>query len=137
MDTNNVAFKFSPSLLPIVVHELVSNLDFILCIFSFNLHNLGRLWGITEDLATIPFHLVLFSAAPVKLAKSIPVHSLICFSISSSRYLFFFFLLLAHLYEVKEHLSDTPGVHALELVLARDQNVRFMHLGQFLSNYKG
>ena len=35
MDTNNVAFEFSPSLLPIVVHELLSNLDFILCIFFF------------------------------------------------------------------------------------------------------
>ena len=73
---HNVAFEFSPSLLPIVVRELLSNLDFISCIFFF-LHNLGRLWGITEDLATIPFHLVLFSAAPVKLAKSTPVHSLI------------------------------------------------------------
>ena len=28
MDTNNIAFKFSPYLLPIVVHELLSNLDF-------------------------------------------------------------------------------------------------------------
>ena len=28
MDTNNVAFKFSPYLLLIVVHELLSNLDF-------------------------------------------------------------------------------------------------------------
>ena len=35
MDTNNVALEFSPSLLPIVVHELLSNLDFILCIFFF------------------------------------------------------------------------------------------------------
>ena len=31
----------------------------------------------TDELATIPFHLVLFSAAKVGLAKSIPVHSLI------------------------------------------------------------
>ena len=28
MDTNNITFKFSPYLLPIVVHELLSNLDF-------------------------------------------------------------------------------------------------------------
>ena len=31
----------------------------------------------TDVFATIPFHLVLFSAALVELAKSIPVHSLI------------------------------------------------------------
>ena len=36
----------------------------------------GR-WGNTDELATIPFHLDLFSAALVELAKSIPVHSLI------------------------------------------------------------
>ena len=35
VDINNVAFEFSPSLLPIVVHELLSNLDFILCIIFF------------------------------------------------------------------------------------------------------
>ena len=34
-------------------------------------------WGTTDDFETIPFHLVLFSAALVELAKSIPVHSLI------------------------------------------------------------
>ena len=33
--------------------------------------------GTTDVFATIPFHLVLFSAALVELAKSIPVHSLI------------------------------------------------------------
>ena len=31
----------------------------------------------TDEFATIPFHLVLSSAALVELAKSIPVHSLI------------------------------------------------------------
>ena len=35
MDTNNVEFKFSPYLLTIVVHELLSNLDFTLPIFFF------------------------------------------------------------------------------------------------------
>ena len=35
MDTNNVAFKFSPYLLPIVVHELSSNLEFTLPIIFF------------------------------------------------------------------------------------------------------
>ena len=33
--------------------------------------------GNIDDFATIPFHLVLFSVAPVELAKSIPVYSLI------------------------------------------------------------
>ena len=33
--------------------------------------------GFTDEFATIPFHLDLFSAALVELAKSIPVHSLI------------------------------------------------------------
>ena len=33
--------------------------------------------GTTDELATIPFHLDLFSAALVELAKSIPVHYLI------------------------------------------------------------
>ena len=33
--------------------------------------------GTTDEFSTIPFHLDLFSAAPVELAKSIPVHSLI------------------------------------------------------------
>ena len=37
---------------------------------------LGR-WDTTDEFATIPFHLVLFSAVLVELAKSIPVHSLI------------------------------------------------------------
>ena len=36
----------------------------------------GR-WGTIDEFATIPFHLDLFSAALVELAKSIPVYSLI------------------------------------------------------------
>ena len=38
---------------------------------------LGGRRGTTDEFATIPFHLGLFSAALVELAKSIPVHSLI------------------------------------------------------------
>ena len=41
---------------------------------------LRRRWGTTDDFTTIPFHLVLSSAALVELAKSIPVHSLILLS---------------------------------------------------------
>ena len=33
--------------------------------------------GTTDEFATIPFHLLLFSAAPFELTNSIPVHSLI------------------------------------------------------------
>ena len=52
--------------------------------FSYNYHSIlfypitleGR-WGTKDEFATIPFHLDLFSAALVELAKSIPVHSLI------------------------------------------------------------
>ena len=38
---------------------------------------LGGRRGTTDEFATIPFHLDLFSATLVELAKSIPVHSLI------------------------------------------------------------
>ena len=38
---------------------------------------LGGRWGTTDEFATVPFHLDLFAAALVELAKSIPVHSLI------------------------------------------------------------
>ena len=45
--------------------------------FSILSHNLGRSSGTTDEFATIPFHIVLFSAALVELTKSIPAHSLI------------------------------------------------------------
>ena len=40
--------------------------------FSILSHNLGRSSGTTDEFATIPFHIVLFSAALVELTKSIP-----------------------------------------------------------------
>ena len=40
----------------------------------------GR-WDTTDEFATIPFHLVLFSAALIELAKSITVHSLMLSSL--------------------------------------------------------
>ena len=43
----------------------------------FYLITLGGRRGTTDEFATMPFHLDLFSAALVELAKSIPVHSLI------------------------------------------------------------
>ena len=45
--------------------------------------------GTTDKIATIPVHLVLFSAALVEQAKSIPVQTLILFSHFSSACLFF------------------------------------------------
>ena len=46
-------------------------------LFLFYPITLGGRRGTTDEFATIPFHLDLFSAALVELAKSIPVHSLI------------------------------------------------------------
>ena len=51
--------------------------------------------GTTDEFATIPFHLDLFSAALVELAKSIPVHSLIL-----SSHLFFCLPLFLFLFTV-------------------------------------
>ena len=63
-----------------VVDGLVVSHEFYL----FYPITLEGLPGTTDEFATIPLYLVLFSAAPVELAKSIPVHSLIL-----STYLFF------------------------------------------------
>ena len=53
--------------------------------------------------------------------------------------MYIFYLFLAHLYEVKECLCDTPsaGLCGHVLGLVPDQNVLFLRLGQFLSYYKG
>ena len=56
---------------------------------------LGGRRGTTDEFATIPFHLDLFSAALVELAKSIPVHSLIL-----SSHLFFCLPLFLFLFTV-------------------------------------
>ena len=53
-----------------------SNLKHSISILFYPLTLEGRR-GTTDEFATIPFHLDLFSAALVELAKSIPVHSLI------------------------------------------------------------
>ena len=49
------------------------------CFYSILFYpiTLGGRRGTTDEFATTPFHLDLFSAALVELAKSIPVHSLI------------------------------------------------------------
>ena len=51
----------------------------VICFYSILFYPItleGRR-GTTDEFAIIPFHLDLFSAALVELAKSIPVHSLI------------------------------------------------------------
>ena len=57
----------------VIYLSMVTHWDSIL-FYPINLE--GRR-GTTDEFATIPFHLDLFSAALVELAKSIPVHSLI------------------------------------------------------------
>ena len=73
------------------MNYLLSNLDFTLPYFFLLFPITLEGCGASDDFATIPFHLVLFSAALVELAKSIPVHSLIlCFHL--------FFSLPLHLF---------------------------------------
>ena len=72
------------------MNYLLSNLDFTLPYFFLLFPIILEGCGASDDFATIPFHLVLFSAALVELAKSIPVHSLILS--------FHLFLLLLHLF---------------------------------------
>ena len=48
-----------------------------------------------------------------------------------------FYLCLACLYKEKGNLCHTPGARPHACTRASDQNVQFLRLGQFLSNYKG
>ena len=64
--------------------DLIIHSDRWMCLFvSFSISilfypiTLGGRRGTTDEFATTPFHLDLFSATLVELAKSIPVHSLI------------------------------------------------------------
>ena len=61
------------------VVRLTGRPDMTLDVYSILFYpiTLGGRRGTTDEFATIPFHLDLFSAALVELAKSIPVHSLI------------------------------------------------------------
>ena len=59
------------------MNYLLSNLDFTLPYFFLLFPITLEGCGASDDFATVSFHLVLFSAALVELAKSIPVHSLI------------------------------------------------------------
>ena len=58
------------------VEELKDTCDSVYSILFYPITLEGRR-GTTDEFATIPFHLDLFSAALVELAKSISVHSLI------------------------------------------------------------
>ena len=60
-------------------NQLSNGLKILCSLFYFLFYPItleGRR-GTTDEFATIPFHLALFSAVLVELAKSIPVHSLI------------------------------------------------------------
>ena len=63
---------------------MVSSLYYYFYFLFYSIPLEGRR-GTTDEFAAIPFHLVLFSAALVKLTKSISVHSLIL-----SSHLFFY-----------------------------------------------
>ena len=78
--------------------------------------------GTTDEFATIPFHLVLFSVALVELVKSIPVHSLIL-----SSHLFFYLPLFPFPFTVPRRIvfakpedleiwPDHPSFHFLTRV---------------------
>ena len=79
------AEEFSPSFSKTRGRKVGNQIFKILLCMSFNDFysilfypiTLGGRRGTTDEFATIPFHLDLFSAALVELAKSIPVHSLI------------------------------------------------------------
>ena len=57
-------------------HSQLSTICLFLSILFYTI-TLESRRSTTDEFATIPFHLDLFSAALVELAKSIPVHSLI------------------------------------------------------------
>ena len=61
-------------LIPVKVYLFFLKFKFSILFYPITLE--GRR-GTTDEFATIPFHLDLFSAALVELAKAIPVHSLI------------------------------------------------------------
>ena len=68
--------------------------------------------GTTDEFATTTFHLVIFSAAQVELAKSIPVHSLILSShlfFCLSRFLFPFTVLCMIVFAKPEDLETWPS----------------------------
>ena len=82
---------FSPTTLKTISDWIVVSTIYSILFYPITLKGCQ---GTTDDFTTIPFHLVLFSAALVELAKSIPVNSLIWSSHFFSVYLFFSFFLL-------------------------------------------
>ena len=77
LNTLSLEYNHDTSQLCRTGHENVSHTRMITLVFLFYPITLEGCWGTTDEFATIPFHFVLFSAALVELAKSIPVHSLI------------------------------------------------------------
>ena len=93
----------------VTAHELLSNKT-SLCLFFLS-PNLERSLGHHINFTPIPFHLVLFSAALVELAKSIPVHSLILSShfFFSLPLLFLFIVLCRIVFAKPEDLQTWPN----------------------------
>ena len=83
-------------------------------------------WGTTDDFTTIPFRLALSSAAPVELAKSIPVRS---FILSSN--LFFCLPFLLFLCTVPCRIVFAKPKD-LEMFLFLDQGQEFIIFLQWL-----
>ena len=117
-----MALLFSTSTEDITVAPQINGFTAKVIFYSILSHNVGRSSDTTEEFATIPFHLVLFSTALVELAKSIPAHSLIL-----SSHLFFCLLLLLFPFTVSgrivfakpEYLETWPnhlGFHFLTRV---------------------
>ena len=81
--------------------------------------------GTTDKLATLPFHLVLFSAALVELAKSIPVHSLVL-----SSHLFFCLPLFLFPFTVSCMIVFAKP----ENLETRPKHLRFLFLTRIMSS---
>ena len=80
---------------------------------------LGGRRGTTDEFETIPFHLDLFSAALVELAKSIPVHSLILSShlfFCLPLFLFPFTVSCRIVFAKPEDLETWPNHHSFRLL---------------------
>ena len=80
--------------------------------------------GTTDEFATIPFHLDLFSAALVELVKSIPVHSLILsshlfFCLPLFFFFFFFFIVPCRIVFAKQEDLETSPNHLSFRILTR------------------
>ena len=94
--------------------------NFIFLFYSITLK--GRR-GTTDELVTIPFHLVLFLTALVELAKSIPVHSLIL----SSHLLFCLPLFFLHHGVSRAEFSLTEPISLQAVYVDHNRNPQLLY----------